>query len=135
VTIEERLAAARARITRIDPLDLDLADDVLVIDLRCREEREATGVIPGSISVLRSHLEWRCDPSSPWADPRVARPDLPTFLVCADGFSSSLAAESLLDLGFERSGDLVGGMNAWVAAGMAIQPASEQPETPYPSRP
>lgn len=135
MTIEERLAAARVRIERIDPDELALADDVLVIDLRCREEREATGVIPGSISVLRSHLEWRCDPSSPWSDPRVARPDERTVLVCADGFSSSLAAESLLDLGFTRPGDLVGGMNAWVAAGRPTQAASEQPETPYPPRP
>jgi len=120
------LAAARDEIERLMPAEVRTAleEGAIVIDLRCRDERGDTGVIPGSVTVGRSVLEWRCDPSSPWADPAVARPDARVILVCADGYSSSLAAASLRRLGFDRAGDLIGGMNGWLEAGLPVERVS-----------
>ena len=115
------LAAARSRIRRATPEETAAALDAgaLVIDLRGPDERSITGEIPGSIPIARSVLEWRCDPACDWRDPRVARPEARVILVCAHGFSSSLAADSLRQLGFTDVGDLIGGMEAWVAEGRA----------------
>jgi rhodanese-related sulfurtransferase len=81
-------------------------------------------VIPGSIAIARSVLEWRCDPACEWRDERVARPGARVILVCANGYSSSLAADSLRQLGFTDVGDLIGGMAAWVAAGLPTAPVT-----------
>ena len=119
------LEQARRRINRATPDETAAAVEAghPVVDLRCRDERAATGVIPGSIAIARSVLEWRCDPTSEWSDDRVARPDERMILLCADGFSSSLAADSLRSLGFTDVGDLIGGMGAWVEAGLPVEPA------------
>jgi rhodanese-related sulfurtransferase len=117
--IEEILARARSRIVRYTPAEAASAD-VLLVDLRSRDERERDGIIPGSVHVPRSVLEWRCDPDSETANPVVADRSLPLVLVCAHGYSSSLAAASLVDLGFERPGDLDGGFEAWRAAGLPV---------------
>jgi Rhodanese-like domain len=50
-----------------------------------------------------------------------ARRERQIILVCADGYSSSLAAATLRDLGFSRATDLAGGFNGWVAAGMPVE--------------
>jgi rhodanese-related sulfurtransferase len=74
--------------------------------------------IPGSKHVPRSVLEWRADPTSGWHDPSLAGKRL--VIVCAQGFSSSLAAASLVALGID-AGDLEGGFAAWVAAGLPVE--------------
>ena len=126
VNIDEMLVAAREKIIRTTPAETqaELGAGAIVIDLRCDSDRLA-GVIPGSIPIARSVLEWRCDPTSDWSEPRVARPDERVVLVCQDGFSSSLAADSLRQLGFERVGDLIGGMRAWQAAGLPVVPPGD----------
>ena len=111
------LADARSRIVRYTPGEAAAAD-VLLVDLRSNDEREATGVIPGSIQIGRSVLEWRADPTSDGHDARLAGRRL--VLVCAQGYSSSLAAASLVELGVD-AGDLVGGFEAWVAAGLPVE--------------
>jgi rhodanese-related sulfurtransferase len=124
LTIAEMLAAARSRIRRATPAETAaaLADGAVVIDLRGADERAVTGVIPGSIAIARSVLEWRCDPACQSRDERVARPEARVILVCAHGYSSSLAADSLRQLGFTNVGDLIGGIEAWVAAGLPTVP-------------
>ena len=112
------LAAARSRIVRYSPAEAAAARDVLLVDLRSVGERERTGVIPGSKHVPRSVLEWRADPTSEWHDPELAGKRL--VLVCAHGYSSSLAAASLVELGVE-AGDLEGGFEGWVAAGLQVE--------------
>ena len=115
--IEQRLAVARTRITRYTPAEAAAAD-ALLVDLRSHDERYRNGVIPGSIHVPRSVLEWRCDPTSGVANPVVAESERPLILVCAEGYSSSLAAAALLDLGVRGVGDLEGGYDGWAAAGL-----------------
>ncbi len=115
------LAEARTRIVRHSPEEAAAAAAVIV-DLRSSDERAPDGVIPGSVHVPRSVLEWRCDSSSDWANPAVADARLHLVLVCAHGYSSSLAAAALVDLGFEHAGDIIGGF-AWQAAGLPVAPA------------
>ena len=120
--IESMLAEARTRIVRYSPEEAAVAGGVIV-DLRSADERAREGIIPGSVHVPRSVLEWRCDPASGNANPVVADPQLRLILVCAHGQSSSLAAAVLVDLGFEYAGDLEGGFEGWRAAGLPVAPA------------
>lgn len=129
-TIDDLLAQARARITRLPPPAAQAAQraGAVFVDTRDSADREAEGVIPGSVLVTRNTLEWRADPTSRLPDPRIADPGLQLVVVCNDGYSSSLAAATLRDLGFERAADLEGGYRAWVAAGLPTeQPNDERP--------
>ena len=124
-TVADLLEDARSRLERLGPraaLDAQVAG-ALVVDTRCAELRRATGVIPGSKHVPLSVLFWRADPSSGHSDPELIDFDRHIVLVCADGYSSSLAAATLRDLGFGRATDLDGGFTAWAAAGLPIEPA------------
>jgi rhodanese-related sulfurtransferase len=112
------LAEARSRIVRYTSADAAAADDVLLVDLRSVDERERSGVIPGSKHVPRSVLEWRADPTCEWHDPELAGKRL--VLVCAQGYSSSLAAASLRALGLDAT-DVIGGFEAWAAAGLTVE--------------
>jgi rhodanese-related sulfurtransferase len=120
--IEQLLAVARTRITRNTPAEAAAAD-ALLVDLRSHDERYRNGVIPGSNHVPRSVLEWRCDSASGYANPAVAESDQPLILVCVEGYSSSLAAVSLIDIGVREVGDLDGGFAAWLADGLPVMQA------------
>jgi rhodanese-related sulfurtransferase len=113
--IEARLAAARARLDRLPAAGLDeaLAGDDLVVDLRPEASRRANGELPGAVVIERIHLEWRVDPTSPDRVPE-ALAGRRVVLVCNEGYSSSLAAADLLDLGVDAT-DVDGGYDAWAA--------------------
>jgi rhodanese-related sulfurtransferase len=68
-------------------------------------------------------LFWRLDPTSGHHNPSLADPTRHVVLLCADGYSSSIAAATLVSLGFTRATDVIGGFNAWVAAGLPVEPA------------
>jgi rhodanese-related sulfurtransferase len=104
------LAEARTGITRYTPEQVRADPDLLVVDIRSADERERSGVIPGSKHVPYSVLQWRADQTSEWCDRELAGRRL--VLVCAEGYSSSLAAASLVELGVD-AGDLIGGYEAW----------------------
>lgn len=122
-TVNDLLAACRSRIDRFEPHAAYAAarDGAIVIDTRCAEQRRENGVIPGSVHVPLSVLYWRLDPASGFEDPSLADPDRQVILVCAHGFSSSIAAATLRDLGFSRASDIDGGFEAWQAAGLPIE--------------
>ena len=69
-----------------------------------------------------SVLYWRLDPASGHDDPRLSDPARQVILVCAHGYSSSLAAATLRELGFARATDVIGGFEAWAAAGLPVEP-------------
>jgi rhodanese-related sulfurtransferase len=122
-TIGDLLDAAQERLDRLQPRDAfeESRQGALIVDTRCQEARIETGVIPGSVHVPLSVLYWRLDPSSGYADARLSDPLGRVILVCADGYSSSLAAATLRDLGFERATDIVGGFNGWLADGLPVE--------------
>lgn len=120
--IDEILAAARARLDRVGPADAQRAvtRGAVLVDIRPAAQRAEHGEIPGAVIVERNVLEWRLDPRSD-AKLRIAgRYDLPVVVYCQEGYTSSLAAASLLDLGLHRATDLDGGFAAWRAAGLPV---------------
>ena len=96
------LAEARTRIRRYTPEEVRVGAELLLVDTRSADERERCGVIPGSVHIPLSVLPWRTEQL---AGRRVC-------LVCAHGYSSSLGAALLVELGFD-AGDLIGGYEAW----------------------
>ena len=126
-TIEQLLAAARARLRRLEPAAAlaAQAEGAILIDLRCADQRRESGIVPGSVPVPLSVLFWRLDPTSGFDDPRLSDLTRRFILLCADGYSSSLAAATLRDLGFDHATDVVGGVTAWAAAGLPMEPATD----------
>jgi len=122
-TIGELLQAAQQRLDRLQPRDAleESRHGALIVDTRCQEARVETGVIPGTVHVPLSVLYWRLDPSSGYADTRLSDPSRRIILFCADGYSSSLAAATLRDLGFDHATDIVGGFNGWLAAELPVE--------------
>jgi rhodanese-related sulfurtransferase len=122
MTIDEMLAAARARLHRLEPPQAAAAaaEGALLVDTRPAAQRAQYGEIPGALLIERNHLEWRLDPTSDARIPEATSHDLPIVVICQAGYSSSLAAASLQDIGLQRATDLVGGFEAWAAAGLPI---------------
>lgn len=125
-TIHDMVFDARARIERVTAPDLAarLVSDSPphVLDTRTHTDRHRSGAIPGSLHVPRTVLEWHLDPSNGYRHPAVISFDEPMVIVCNGGYSSSLAAANLADLGFADVGDLIGGHRAWLAAGLPVEP-------------
>jgi rhodanese-related sulfurtransferase len=96
----------------------------VLIDIRPAAQRAAQGEIPGSVIVERNHLEWRLDPCSDARLPWVTGYDHRVIVFCVDGYTSSLAAAALQDLGLHRATDVIGGFRAWVAEGLPSAPAA-----------
>ena len=117
-TIAEVLDEARRGLDRVEPADLadEIARGAVVIDTRPVDQRRRDGDLPGAIVIGRNVLEWRLDPTSPHRLPIATGHDIRFIVVCNEGFSSSLAARSLRDLGLERATDLVGGFQGWLEA-------------------
>jgi rhodanese-related sulfurtransferase len=122
-TIDDMLAAARARLDRVEPADApaEVEHGALLVDIRSESQREQDGVIPGATYHPRNVLEWRMDPASGHNDPAVGGLDRRVIVVCNEGYQSSLAAAALRDLGFSRATDLVGGFHGWRAAGLPVE--------------
>lgn len=133
-TINDALEAARARIDRVRPRDVTAAqrDGALVIDTRSSDALRREGVIPGSLHIPLSVLGWRVDPETDptFRNPHVGGLDQHMVLVCAHGFSSSIAACLLQHIGFTRATDLEGGFEAWVAEGLPLVAAPPEPHVP-----
>ena len=119
LTIDEVLAAARSRLTRLGPLQAyrAVSAGAILVDIRPHAQRQAEGEVPGALVVERNVLEWRFDPASSARLP-FASYDLPVIVFCSEGYTSSLAAAALRDLGVHRATDLDGGFRAWRAAGL-----------------
>jgi len=124
-SVEELLAQVRSRIERIQPAAAAarLAAGALLVDTRPWEQRRRDGDVPGAVIIDRNVLEWRLDPASPWRIPQVTGHDLEVVVLCNQGYSSSLVADTLRTLGLHRAVDVVGGFEAWVAAGLPVVPA------------
>jgi rhodanese-related sulfurtransferase len=119
VTIDELLATARTRLDRLTPLQAAQAVDQggVLVDIRPYLQRRLEGEVPGALVVERNVLEWRFDPSSDARLP-IAASDLQVVLLCQAGYTSSLAAVSLHDVGVPLATDVIGGYEAWRDAGL-----------------
>jgi len=125
VTVTAILKSARAQLDRVSPQEAyaEQGDGALLVDIRPGHQREVEGEIPGSLLLERNVLEWRLDPSGNARIPE-ARPDLRVIVVCSEGYASSLAAASLIDMGLSRATDLDGGFRRWRALGLPTVPGA-----------
>jgi rhodanese-related sulfurtransferase len=120
-TIDEILAEARARLTRVTPAEADAARErgAVIVDIRPAAQREAEGELPFAVVIERNVLEWRLDPRSaarlPWTSYETR-----VLVLCQEGYASSLAAATLVRLGLNRATDIVGGLRAWREAGLPL---------------
>jgi rhodanese-related sulfurtransferase len=121
-TIDQVVADARARLHRLSPQRASqaVADGAVLVDIRPAAQRGAEGTIPGALVIERNVLEWRFDPACPARLPEASY-DLQVIIFCSEGWTSSLAAASLQDLGVRRATDLDGGFHAWRRAGLPVR--------------
>jgi len=119
LTVDELLDRARRRLVRVEPAKAarELGEGALLVDIRPSEQR-AQGEIPGAIVVDRNVLEWRLDPASKWKIPQVTGHEIRLIVICNEGYSSSLVAAELHEMGLVNATDVIGGFQAWKAAGL-----------------
>ena len=123
-TTDELLDKARRRLRRVTPREASAehANGALLVDTRTSEQRAKDGEIPGALVIDRTVLEWRFDPASKARIPQATNHAVRVILICNEGYSSSLAAASLQDLGLVNATDVIGGFEAWKAAGLPRTP-------------
>jgi rhodanese-related sulfurtransferase len=128
LSIEQVLSAARARLRRLSPDEAYEAmarTEALLVDIRPEGQRAIEGSIAGALVVERNVLEWRFDPACSARLPVATDHDIPVIVFCSEGYTSSLAAVALQDLGLCRATDMIGGFQAWRAMGLPIVPPSK----------
>ncbi|MGW7265628.1 rhodanese-like domain-containing protein [Streptomyces sp. NPDC054842] len=122
----ERVREGLDRVTAGEAYDAVRTDEALLVDIRYAALRERDGLIPGALVVERNELEWRLDPQGSHRAPEATHHDLRVVVVCNEGYASSLAAASLRQLGLRRATDLIGGFQAWKAAGFPVTAPSHE---------
>jgi rhodanese-related sulfurtransferase len=118
--IDQLLTEARTRLHRMPALDVPhaLRCGAILVDIRPQAQRSSEGELPGALIIERNVLEWRCDPTSDARLPQAIDSDVEWVVLCSQGYTSSLAAAALHDLGLYRATDVVGGFEALKAAGV-----------------
>jgi rhodanese-related sulfurtransferase len=129
-TIDQMLTSARDRLVRVGPEQAwrESAAGAVLVDIRPQAQRAAEGEIPGALIIERNVLEWRLDPASGARLPEASY-DLRVIVFCSEGYTSSLAAAALQELGLRRATDLEGGFRGWERAGLPVT-ASQPPAAP-----
>jgi rhodanese-related sulfurtransferase len=100
LSIEQVLAAARARLRRLSPdnaYEAMVKTEATLVDIRPEGQRAIEGSIAGALVVERNVLEWRFDPASSARLPVASDHDIQVIVFCSEGYSSSLAAIALQD--------------------------------------
>jgi len=119
LSVVDLLATARAGLLRLDPHRAQRAwqAGAVLVDIRPVAQRAEEGQVPGAMLVERNVLEWRFDPASDARLP-LASYDLHVIVLCSEGYTSSLAAAALQQVGVRWATDVIGGFQAWRAAGL-----------------
>ena len=121
--VDELLVAARTRFERLPAADVPAALDrgAVLVDIRPAGLRAEEGDVARAVVIERNYLEWRCDPTSDARIPEATGDDVEWVILCSEGYTSSLAAAALVDLGLHRATDVAGGYQALKAAGVLAQ--------------
>ena len=127
-TIDELLGSARVRLARVGPQEAfaELSRGSVLVDVRSQDERERQGFVPDAVHHPLSVVLWRLDPDQPTSNPKLPL-DTRLLLICREGYSSSLAAAQLREIGFDNATDVIGGVEAWIDAGLPVELAEPAP--------
>ncbi|MFE3453044.1 rhodanese-like domain-containing protein [Nonomuraea sp. NPDC059194] len=127
MSIDDLLLRTRTGLTRLTPEQawaMTRAGDGLLADTRPEWQRRRDGEVPDAVVIERNHLEWRLDPRSAARVPEASSATVRWIVLCDEGYASSLAAASLRQIGLALATDVIGGFQAWIAAGLpANRPA------------
>jgi rhodanese-related sulfurtransferase len=120
--IDAVLESARAKLRRIEARDVPaaLARGAVLVDIRPAAQRAHEGDVAAALVIERNVLEWRLDPTSDARLPEAVGDDVEWIVLCSEGYTSSLAAASLVDLGLHRATDVIGGYHALKAEGVLV---------------
>jgi rhodanese-related sulfurtransferase len=118
--IDGILEDARSRLHRLQASEVPdaLERGAVLVDIRPQAQRQREGDVPAALVIERNVLEWRCDPTSDARIPEAVGDDVEWVVLCSEGYTSSLAAAALHDLGLRRSTDVIGGYHALKAEGV-----------------
>lgn len=118
--VDELLTGARSRLRRLPAQEVPaaLSRGAVLVDIRPAAQRAFEGWVPGALVIERNVLEWRCDPTSDARLPQATGDDVEWVVLCSQGYTSSLAAAALQDLGLYRATDVIGGFQALESAGL-----------------
>jgi rhodanese-related sulfurtransferase len=124
-TLADLLRRASESIERLPPGEAheEARAGALIVDIRSERSRERDGIVPGSLHIPRTVLEWRVARDSAWRNPAIVGAGGRLILICDHGCSSVLAAATLAELGFDRTADVIGGFEAWRDAGLPVAAA------------
>ena len=127
-TLDDLLADAQERIVRYTSAEAleAMESGALLVDIRSESDRERDGIVPGSLHIPRTVLEWRADLDKPWRSPYLDSFEQQIILLCDHGCSTILAAATLADVGFTNAGDVIGGYAAWRQAGLVTTSAPKR---------
>ncbi|MCL4766088.1 MAG: rhodanese-like domain-containing protein [Hyphomicrobiaceae bacterium] len=121
------VAAAKSEIkeyTASEAMELARLADILLVDIRDPRELARVGKIPGAFHCPRGMIEFWIDPESPYFKP-VFGEDRTFVFFCAGGMRSALATKTAQDMGLAPVAHIIGGFDAWKAAGGPV----EKPDT------
>lgn len=118
--IDVVLRSARRRFRRLRAIEVPeaLRRGAVLVDIRPQAQPLREGELPGALVIERNVLEWRCDPTSDAKLPEAVNDDVEWVIVCSEGYTSSLAAAALLDIGLHRATDVIGGYQALAGSGV-----------------
>jgi rhodanese-related sulfurtransferase len=93
---------------------LSTNEEAQLVDVREPAEWESTGVAPGAFLIPLGEIEQRA--------PAELAKDKPVYVICRSGNRSRTASEILIGLGFNEVYNVDGGMQAWIVAGLPVEP-------------
>jgi rhodanese-related sulfurtransferase len=120
-TVDALLADAAVKLGRLTPVEAwaEMRAGAVLVDTRSPDQRMSQGYVPGAVHHPLSTLLWRLDPDVPTSNEKIPL-ESRVILICREGYSSVLAARQLQEIGFADATDVVGGVDAWKAAGLPV---------------
>ncbi|HWE06615.1 MAG TPA: rhodanese-like domain-containing protein [Rhizomicrobium sp.] len=122
--LQRQLFLRRLRIDRITVAELrtliDSGARSMILDVRSAEARRRGARIPGSIGEDAAMIERLCHSVAPDIE-------IVVYCACPNEASAALVANQLRRAGYRSARPLLGGIDAWVAAGHMIERSRDHP--------
>jgi rhodanese-related sulfurtransferase len=120
--IDAMLRRTRSRLRRLSAAEVPeaVARGAILVDIRPAAQRASEGAIDAAVVIERNVLEWRCDPTSDARLPQAVDDDVEWVVICSQGYTSSLAAAALQELGLHLATDVIGGYQEMARAGILV---------------